>query len=150
MKVRIQRRWCGLAALLAVFASVVAHAQDAVLVPEVISREVSIHVGGVQTPEIKEIVSREVSLFILSGPADSYHEVISRDVSLANTSPNSPLQVTGVAVITSPAGDRVELAWKSYKRQPKHSWCQGNRFGAWDRFSSTNPARVQESSPTSD
>lgn len=91
-----------------------ARAQSPVLVKEVVSREVSIHVGGIQTPEIKEIVSREASVFILSGPADPYSQVISREVSLVVSGAEPPPKVTDFTVVPSPAGDRVELNWSNY------------------------------------
>ena len=37
-------------------------------VREVVSREVSIHVGGTGRPEIREVISREISLLITNGP----------------------------------------------------------------------------------
>lgn len=101
--------WVGLLGLISP-----AVAQSPVLIKEVVSREVSIHIGGIQTPEIKEIASREASLFILSGPADSYSQVISREVSLAVSGAEPPSKVTDFTVSPSPAGDRVEVNWSNY------------------------------------
>ena len=60
--------------------------QDAgpVLIKEMTTREFSIHVGGVQTPDIKEVVSREQVFFIDNGPANPYAQVVSRQVSLVD------------------------------------------------------------------
>jgi hypothetical protein len=107
--------WLVRIALALVFAlPFAAGAQSPVLIKEVVSREVSIHVGGIQTPEIKEIVSREASVFILSGPVDPYSQVISREVSIVVSGAEPPPKVSDFTVAPSPAGDRVELNWSSY------------------------------------
>src|SRR5690554_907297 len=110
----------GLALAFLAMSSVTGTAQI-VQIKEVISREVSIHVGGVQDPEIREIVSREASLFVLSGPADPYPQVISREVSLANASLAPPKPVADFMVSPSPRGDRVDLDWRSY-----NGWAAGD------------------------
>ncbi len=103
------------AGVVGLWGMVTACAQTPVLIKELVSREYSIHVGGVQTPEIKDVVSREVSLFILNGPADPYHEVVSREVSLAVVTPEPPPRVA-IIVRPSVAGDRVELDWSAYNQ----------------------------------
>ncbi|MCW5559107.1 MAG: hypothetical protein KIT22_14920, partial [Verrucomicrobiae bacterium] len=87
-----------------------------VLIRELISREYTVHVGGVQTPEIKEIVSREVGLMVENGFPGVIHEVISREVGLANTTPEPPPPVTGVILTPSPRGDRVDVDWRNYNQ----------------------------------
>jgi len=90
-------------------------AQDQpVLIKEVVSREVGIHVGGIQTPEYREVVSREASLFIENGPAEPYAEVISREATFAIGTADAPPPVTQVAVTVSPSGDSVVLDWTAY------------------------------------
>ncbi len=51
---------------------------EALLIPEVVTREVSIHVGGVQVPEIQFIETREVSIFVGAEPEPPYREVATR------------------------------------------------------------------------
>lgn len=90
------------------------HAQ--VLIKEVISREISLHVGGVQTPEIKEVVSREISLNMENGPVNPYPQVISREVSVALGTAAAPPAVTEVAIQISPTGDSATLDWSAYNQ----------------------------------
>ena len=97
-------------ALMLLPSAISAHAQ--MLIREVISREVSFHVGGVQTPDIKEVVSREASFFIENGLVDK--QVISREVSFVVGTPAVPPQVTGYTVTPSPTGDSVTLNWANY------------------------------------
>jgi hypothetical protein len=105
-----------LAALLCLFGPRLAQAQSPVLIKEDISREYSIHLGGIQTPEIKEVVSREMSLFILNGPAEPYSQVVSREYSIAVDNPGLPPQVTGFTVSPSPTGTSVGLNWANYNQ----------------------------------
>ena len=88
-------------------------ARGQVLIKEVISREASIHVGGVQTPDIKEVVSREVSISVTNG-IEPYGQVISREVSLVVATPAAPPPVTGYLATPSSTGDSVTLDWTSY------------------------------------
>lgn len=89
-------------------------ATDPVLIREVISREVGIHVGGVQTPENREVISREIGVFVGAEPTPPFREVVSREVSLVNVGPEAPPPMTEVVVSSTPRGDRVELDWRSY------------------------------------
>jgi hypothetical protein len=90
--------------------------QGQVLIKEVVSREVSLHVGGIQTPEIKEVISREVSLNRENGPANPYAQVISREVSLAVGSTAAPPAITDLVIQVSPTGDTATLDWSSYNQ----------------------------------
>ncbi len=90
--------------------------QGQVLIKEVVSREVSMHVGGIQTPEIKEVISREVSLNRENGPANPYAQVISREVSLAVGSTAAPPAITDLVIQVSPTGDSATLDWSSYNQ----------------------------------
>lgn len=85
-----------------------------VLIKEVISREVGIHVGGVQSPETKEVFSREISVFVENGPSEARSEVLSREVSVAVGNDEVPPPVTQVDVSVSPSGDSVTLNWSGY------------------------------------
>ena len=77
-------------------------AQGPFHIKEVASREVGIHVGGVQTPEIKEIVSREVGIFIGAEPDPPYREIVSREVSLALADAAPPPAIVEIAVSNTP------------------------------------------------
>ncbi len=83
---------------------------------EVITREVSVHVGGVQDPEIKDIVTREVSLYVEPSLGITYPEVITREVSLVADAPGIPPQVTDLRITVSPTGATVALDWSSYNQ----------------------------------
>lgn len=52
------------------------------VIHEVISREVGMHVGGVQDPEIREVISREVAIFVGGDLALPIREIVSREVSI--------------------------------------------------------------------
>ncbi len=90
------------------------HAAEALLIPEVITREISIHVGGLQTPEIQYVESREVSLFIGTEPVPPYRQVESREVSLVVSDASPPPRMEQVKVTLSPTGEMVTLDWTGY------------------------------------
>lgn len=79
-------------------------AAEALLIPEVITREISIHVGGLQTPEIQHVETREVSLFIGTEPVPPYRQVESREVSLVVSDASPPPRMEQVEVTLSPPG----------------------------------------------
>ncbi len=85
-----------------------------VLIQEVVSRELSVHVGGIQTPEIREVVSREISFSVANGSEDSIHELISREISIVNTTPEPPPILSGLRATPSATGDRIALDWSTY------------------------------------
>jgi formylglycine-generating enzyme len=89
-------------------------AAEALLIPEVITREISIHVGGIQTPEIQYVESREVSLFIGEEPVPPYRQVESREVSLVVSDASPPPRIEELEVTLSPTGDVVTLDWTGY------------------------------------
>lgn len=91
-----------------------ASAVEALLIPEVITREVGIHVGGVQTPEIQSLVTREVGLFVDAEPEPPYRQVASREVSLAVGDAAPPPRMEKVVLTLSPSGDTVKLDWTGY------------------------------------
>lgn len=111
----LKDHWWTMAWLVAAILQFEAMADD-VLIREIISRELTLDVGGVQTPEFKEVVSRELGLMVECGFPEVIHEVISREVGLVNTSPKPPPPVTGVVLTHSPRGDRVELDWRDYNQ----------------------------------
>ena len=97
------------------------HAQTPpVLIQQVISREYSIHVGGVSVPEDKEIVSREFSIFVGDEPSPPLRQIISREVSIVVTTPEVPARVTPLTVPPSPMGDTVTLSWTNYNEWAEH------------------------------
>jgi len=89
-------------------------AAEALLIPEVITREISIHVGGLQTPEIQYVETREVSLFIGTEPEPPYRQVESREVSLVVSDALPPPRMEQIKVTLSPTGDVVTLDWTGY------------------------------------
>ena len=107
-------RWRGLLACLAIALPQPALAVEGLLIPEVITREVGIHVGGVQTPEIQSVVTREVGLFVGIEPEPPYRQVVTREVSLAVADTAAPPLVTQVALTVSPTGSTVKLDWSGY------------------------------------
>ena len=101
-----------------------AHAQtiETNLMQEVISREYSVHIGGIQTPEYKDIVSREFSVFV--GVEPSYRQVVSREVSIVVTTPAVPARVAPLIVTATPTGETVTLSWAGYNH-----WAQRDVAG---------------------
>ena len=89
------------------------------LMQEVISREFSIHVGGVQTPEYKELISRELSVFIGDEPSPPWRQAISREISIVVTTPAWPAKVSPLIVTPTPTGETVTLSWLGY-----NEWAQ--------------------------
>ncbi len=87
-----------------------------VLIQQVVSREVSIHVGGVQTPDAKQVISREVAVFIGSEPEPPQKQLISREVSVVVTTPQVPARVSQLAVTPTPTGEMVVLSWTGYNQ----------------------------------
>ena len=84
---------------------------EALLIPEVVTREVSIHVGGVQVPEIQFIETREVSIFVGAEPEPPYREVATREVSVVVSDAVPPPRVEDLAVTVSATGHTVTLDW---------------------------------------
>ena len=91
---------------------------------QVISREFSIHVGGVQTPEYKEIVSREFSVFVGDEPSPPWKQVVSREFSIVVTTPAAPAKVSPLIVTFTPTGESVTLSWAGYNQ-----WAQRDVAG---------------------
>jgi len=86
-------------------------AQEPVLIREVVSREYSAHVGGVETTPQKEIVSRELSSYVENGSSDLVHEVVSREYDALVDSPGTPLAITAITASLSPTGESLTLDW---------------------------------------
>jgi hypothetical protein len=124
-----------------------------VLIKEVISREISLHVGGVQTPEIKEVISREISLNRENGPANPYSQVISREVSLAVGSTAAPPTITDLVIQVSPTGDSATLDWSSYNQWQvadiSHFAVYLSDAGGFTNVSSMTPYRIVPGESTS-
>lgn len=87
-----------------------------VYVKEAFSREVGVHVGGVQVPEYKELVSREVGVFIGGDPLPAHREAISRELSVVVTTPAIPARITQLVVTNSPTGETTMLSWAGYNQ----------------------------------
>jgi hypothetical protein len=104
--------WVALAWLL--FAPFAQAQTPPTLIQQVISREVSIHVGGVQVPEYRELVSREFSVFIGDEPTPPLRQIVSREVSIVVTTPQVPAKVSPLIVTPTPTGESVTLSWAGY------------------------------------
>ncbi len=92
---------------------------EALLIPEVITREVGIHVGGVQTPEIQYLETREVGIFVGEEPDPPYREVVTREVAVVLSDSEPPPRLEDFAVTVSPTGHTVTLDWsKTYNPFP--------------------------------
>ncbi len=103
-----------------------------VLVQQIISREYSIHVGGIQTPEYKAVISREVTLFVGDEPVPPLKQAVSREVSIAVTTPAVPTKVSPLIVTATPTGETVTLSWAGYNQ-----WAQGD-VARYDIYMSTH------------
>ncbi len=113
MQSRLHKALGFLPALLLSWASLPVSLSQEVLVREVVSREVGIHVGGVSDPDIKEVVSREVSFYVEYG---RNNQVISREYSLVKVDSATPPIITDANISFTPAGDSVTLDWSSYNQ----------------------------------
>jgi len=102
------------AALLTVIGSTVCSAEITVLIKEVVSREVSLHAGGVYELPSKDALSREVSVQMHNGPAEPYSEVVSRETDVVVYTAVAPDPVSGVNISVSPTGEEVLLDWAHY------------------------------------
>jgi hypothetical protein len=113
MKRALQRLFS--TALLGAMCSVgmISWVQGDVLIKEVFSREFSIHVAGVQSPEVKVLASREFSISVENGRAP-YPELVSRLHSLVVSDDAEPPQISELSVTVSPTGDMATLDWSGY------------------------------------
>ncbi|HOU89031.1 MAG: Ig-like domain-containing protein [Verrucomicrobiota bacterium] len=112
------RLW--MAALAGWLALPCAFGQGDLLLRETFSREVSVFVGGVQSPPVREIASREVSVFVGQEPVPPYAQALSREVSVLVTTPTAPARITQLVVTPSPTGDTVTLSWEGYNQWAEH------------------------------
>lgn len=96
------------------FYAVLSASAQSVLVKEVVSREVSLHVGGVQAWPVREAASRECSVYFRERGDSDYPQAVSRAVSVVNTTPAPPAAIVGLAVSASPTGETVTLDWANY------------------------------------
>lgn len=83
-------------------------------IQEVVTREVGVHVGGIQTPEYQDVETREVGLFVGDEPDPPYREVATREVSVVVVDPAAPPRIEDFAVTPSPTGNSVTLDWSGY------------------------------------
>lgn len=95
-------------------------AESEVLIREVTSREVAVHIGGVQDPTIRVVASREASFFVENGALDPYSQWASREISVVVSSPEAPLRMTNFVVTPSPSGNRVRMDWPEYNQWAEH------------------------------
>lgn len=90
-------------------------AQGDLLLREVVSREHTIDIGGVETTPVKELSSREFSFYVEQGRAD-IAEISSREYDVLVNSSATPPQVTETIVSVSPTGDSATLDWSGYNQ----------------------------------
>lgn len=90
------------------------------LMQEVISREFSIHIGGVQTPECKMLASREFSVFVGQEPTPPWKQLASREISVVVTTPDVPARISPLVVTAAPTGQTVTLSWADYNQWGQH------------------------------
>jgi len=107
-------------ALLAVLGGNVCRAQIVVLEKEVVSRECSLHVGGVYELPSKDALSREVSVQMHNGPAEPYSQLVSRETDVVMYTEAVPDPVTGVNVDISSTGEEALLDWVHYPELAQH------------------------------
>ena len=105
-------------------------------ITQLISREYSVDIGGVQTPDIKQVTSHEFSLFINNGPANPYSQASSREYSLAVVATIPPPPVTGFTASNSPSGNQVLLNWRSYNQWAAAPIAAFNIYLSYTSFSS--------------
>ncbi len=106
---------------------------EALLIPEVITREVGIHVGGVQTPEIQYLETREVGIFVGEDPD---REVVTREVAVVLSDSAPPPRIEDFAVTVSPTGHTVTLDWsKTYDPFPVRDLVRYDIYYAASPFS---------------
>lgn len=113
-------------------------AQDMPLLREAISREYSIHVGGLQTPTTKEVLSREFSVFVGAEPAIPHQEALSRELSLVVSTEAVPSAVAQLTVAVSPTGERATLDWRGYDEFAQHDLRRYDIYVARHAFSSVD------------
>ena len=89
-------------------------AAEALLIPEVISREVGLQVGGLQTPDIQFIETREVAVFVGIEPDPPYRQTESREVAMVVSDAQPPPRLEDLNVAVSPTGHTVTLDWSKY------------------------------------
>ena len=89
-------------------------AAEALLIPEVISREVGLLVGGLQAPDIQFIETREVAVFVGIEPDPPYRQTESREVAMVVSDAQPPPRLEDFNVAVSPTGHTVTLDWTKY------------------------------------
>jgi len=119
MKTKAKSRfWCVLGLLLLGGGGLLRGAEP-LLIPEVITREVGIQVGGVQTPDILYLETREVGIFVGEEPDPPYRDVVTRELTLVLSDSAPPPRIEDFAVMVSPTGHMVTLDWsKTYSPFP--------------------------------
>ncbi len=115
----------------------VAQGQNQVLtnafITQLISREYSVDIGGVQSPDIQQLTSRELSVSIENGPDNPWSQLSSREYSTVLLSGTPPPQVSAITASNSPSGSRVLLNWSNYNQ-----WAVGT-VARFDIYYSSQP-----------
>ncbi len=108
-------RICVLAAAALGVAAAPGGAQGQVLLRELVSREHSVQVGGVETTPARELASREHSILVENGAGD-FAQRISREVDVAVDRDGAPPAITQLGLTVSPTGDSTTLDWGGYNQ----------------------------------
>ena len=110
-------RWLGVLALCAGMPGELRGQAIPLLLKEEISREFSVHVGGVDEVPGRELASREYSLRVENGSLDDLHgELVSREFGIIVADPDAPPPVVELVATPSATGDSVVLDWSSYNQ----------------------------------
>ncbi len=118
------------------------------LLRETFSREVSVFVGGVQSPPVREIASREVSVFIGQEAVPPYAQALSREVSVLVATPTAPARITQLVVTPSPTGDTVTLSWEGYNQWAEHDVARYDIYMGSQAFSDVTGLKPDKTVPS--
>ncbi len=138
--IRARSHWRALVALALSLAWWIqpAFAQGPVLLRETFSRELSIHVGGEQSPTTKDFASREISVFVGEEPPRPHAQAISRELSIVVTTTDVPARVSQLVVTSSPTGDSATLEWCGYNEAGQNDVVRYRVYASDGPFASVN------------
>ena len=105
--------------LLLLLTAAPASAQDSItnlLLTNLVSRQVSVHVGGISVPEYDWLASRQVAVFVGDELTPPYRQLASRQARIVVTTPAAPARITQLTVTANPAGNIATLMWSGYNQ----------------------------------
>ena len=86
---------------------------------------VAVSAGGLFNPAVvssgafliaQEVVSREMSVFVGGEPASPYQDIVSRELTVVVALSNAPAPITQLTASNSPDGTTVLLSWSAYNQ----------------------------------